>query len=199
MSSTPDRQSYGDDDAFWGLQTSDDSGIGTLSGLVRSTRGGADPSATEDFRATMHTVGFRYAKAMLGGSVSTNAAAAKVAEVASDRACTELPSWLDALRDGGSAEALMRDAVVETLTDQVDSEPDAPPAEPPRGEATTLWPLLERLSAVEREILVLRIAVGMTAAETAAAMFISPREVLVTQHRSMSRLRSLMAAREGQQ
>lgn len=49
--------------------------------------------------------------------------------------------------------------------------------------------LLHRLTPRQREVLVLRIAVGLSAEETAAAVGSTPGAVRVTQHRALNRLR----------
>lgn len=50
--------------------------------------------------------------------------------------------------------------------------------------------LLDLLTPRQREVLVLRIAVGMSAEETAAAVGSTPGAVRVTQHRALNRLRA---------
>jgi RNA polymerase sigma-70 factor (ECF subfamily) len=52
--------------------------------------------------------------------------------------------------------------------------------------------LLGTLPRVQQEILTLRIAVGLSATETAEAMGISPGNVRVTQHRALTRLRGMI-------
>jgi RNA polymerase sigma-70 factor (ECF subfamily) len=52
--------------------------------------------------------------------------------------------------------------------------------------------LLQLLTPRQREVLILRIAVGLSAEETAEAVGSSPGAVRVTQHRALSRLRALV-------
>jgi RNA polymerase sigma-70 factor (ECF subfamily) len=52
--------------------------------------------------------------------------------------------------------------------------------------------LLELLTPRQREVLILRIAVGLSVAETAEAVGSTPGGVRVTQHRALSRLRALV-------
>ena len=52
--------------------------------------------------------------------------------------------------------------------------------------------LLQLLTARQREVLILRIAVGLSAEETAEAVGSTPGAVRVTQHRALSRLRALV-------
>jgi RNA polymerase sigma-70 factor (ECF subfamily) len=51
--------------------------------------------------------------------------------------------------------------------------------------------LLEYLSPDQREILLLRVAAGLSAEDTAAALDMTPGAVRVAQHRALSRLRVL--------
>lgn len=52
---------------------------------------------------------------------------------------------------------------------------------------------LDQLSDQQREIITLRVAVGMSAEETAAALDMTPGAVRVAQHRALARLRKLMS------
>lgn len=56
--------------------------------------------------------------------------------------------------------------------------------------------LLQVLPAKQREIVVLRLMVGLTAEETAAAVGTSPGAVRVAQHRALTKLRKVLAAEE---
>jgi RNA polymerase sigma-70 factor (ECF subfamily) len=58
------------------------------------------------------------------------------------------------------------------------------------GEIDMANALLERLPANLRELLVLRVAVGLSAEETGRALGMTPGAVRVAQHRALSRLRS---------
>jgi RNA polymerase sigma-70 factor (ECF subfamily) len=53
--------------------------------------------------------------------------------------------------------------------------------------------LLETLPEAQREVVVLRVAVGMSADEVANLLGMSPGAVRVSQHRALSRLRDLVA------
>jgi RNA polymerase sigma-70 factor (ECF subfamily) len=55
---------------------------------------------------------------------------------------------------------------------------------------------MSQLSEQHREILTLRVAVGLTADETAAALDMTPGAVRVAQHRALNRLRSMVAEAE---
>jgi RNA polymerase sigma-70 factor, ECF subfamily len=60
--------------------------------------------------------------------------------------------------------------------------------------AERLGAFLHRLSARQREVLVLRIASGLSAEETALVVGTTPGAVRVTQHRALSRLRQMASA-----
>jgi RNA polymerase sigma-70 factor (ECF subfamily) len=49
--------------------------------------------------------------------------------------------------------------------------------------------LLYTLTPIEREVLTMRIIVGLSSADTAAVMGLSARSVRITQHRALNRLR----------
>ncbi len=51
--------------------------------------------------------------------------------------------------------------------------------------------LIKNLTPAQRELLLLRIAVGLTAEETGQMLGMSPGAVRVAQHRALSRLRAL--------
>ena len=53
--------------------------------------------------------------------------------------------------------------------------------------------LLDRLPATQRELLILRVAVGLSAEETGNALGMSSGAVRVAQHRALARLRVLAA------
>ena len=61
--------------------------------------------------------------------------------------------------------------------------------------AAELRELLDELPEHHREILVLRVALGMSAVETAATVGSTPGAVRVTQHRALTRLREMVLRR----
>ncbi|MDQ2781550.1 MAG: RNA polymerase sigma factor ShbA [Actinomycetota bacterium] len=66
-----------------------------------------------------------------------------------------------------------------------------------RDEAQRAMELIRTLPGQQQEILTLRVAVGMSAEETAAALGMSPGAIRVAQHRALTRLRGLLAGSEG--
>jgi RNA polymerase sigma-70 factor (ECF subfamily) len=65
-----------------------------------------------------------------------------------------------------------------------------------RDDAATAMTLMRRLPAQQREILTLRVAVGMSTDETAAALGMSTGAVRVAQHRALTKLRAMIADNE---
>jgi RNA polymerase sigma-70 factor (ECF subfamily) len=63
-----------------------------------------------------------------------------------------------------------------------------------RSEVATARRLLDLLPEHQRELLLLRVAVGLSAEETGAALGMTPGAVRVAQHRALARLRLLAAA-----
>ena len=61
-----------------------------------------------------------------------------------------------------------------------------------------LHELLTELPDAQREVLVMRVAMGYSAEETARTVGSTPGAVRVTQHRAMLRLRTLLAKRAGE-
>ncbi len=66
-----------------------------------------------------------------------------------------------------------------------------------RDEAHRAMELIRTLPGQQQEILTLRVAVGMSASETAAALGMSTGAIRVAQHRALTRLRGLIAGSEG--
>lgn len=63
-----------------------------------------------------------------------------------------------------------------------------------RSEADSVRQLLDRLPAHHRELLLLRVVVGLSAEETGRALSMSAGAVRVAQHRALARLRGLVEA-----
>jgi RNA polymerase sigma-70 factor (ECF subfamily) len=66
-----------------------------------------------------------------------------------------------------------------------------------RDEAGRAMALIRTLPTQQQEILTLRVAVGMSTDETAAALGMTPGAIRVAQHRALAKLRELLAAQEG--
>ena len=66
-----------------------------------------------------------------------------------------------------------------------------------RDEATRAMALIRTLPTQQQEILTLRVAVGMSTEETAAALGMTAGAIRVAQHRALTRLREMLADSEG--
>jgi RNA polymerase sigma-70 factor (ECF subfamily) len=85
---------------------------------------------------------------------------------------------------------------VADLPDRVDQAPTPEEAAVVRDDAALALSLLQRLPEAQREILILRVAVGMSTEETADAIGMSPGAVRVAQHRALARLRTMLVQLE---
>lgn len=82
------------------------------------------------------------------------------------------------------------------IPDGVDDGPGPEERVVRQAEALLAMQLLERLSTQQREIVTLRVAVGLSTEETASALRMTPGAVRVAQHRALNKLRQLMAGHE---
>lgn len=85
------------------------------------------------------------------------------------------------------------DIPVADLPEPTSSDPTPEEAALLRDDAERARSLLERLPAAQREIVTLRVAVGLSAEEVGLALGMSPGAVRVAQHRGLARLRTLAA------
>jgi RNA polymerase sigma-70 factor (ECF subfamily) len=85
---------------------------------------------------------------------------------------------------------------VADLPDRVDEAPTPEQAAVVRDDAALALSLLQKLPEAQREILILRVAVGMSTEETAVAIGMTPGAVRVAQHRALARLRTMMVQLE---
>jgi len=98
---------------------------------------------------------------------------------------------VDAYRAAGRDRSVPTDVV----PDEPDFEHGPEQAALHGGVVAELRALLDQLPEQHREILVLRVALGMTAVETAAAVGSTSGAVRVTQHRALAKLRELVERR----
>jgi RNA polymerase sigma-70 factor (ECF subfamily) len=82
---------------------------------------------------------------------------------------------------------------VADLPDGVDDAPTPETAVLVRDEAALAFALMQRLPGQQREILTLRVALGLSTDETAAALGMTTGAVRVAQHRALNKLRALLA------
>jgi RNA polymerase sigma-70 factor (ECF subfamily) len=166
-----------------------------------------DSQATEALLGAVHTMVRRYCRARL----SRFPGAAQAAEDVAQEVCIAVLSALPRYRDEGKPfEAFVyrvaanKVADVQRLTyrsavphadlpDVVDTDAGPEDVVLRNAEADTARELLSALPENLRELLLLRVAVGMSAEETGRALGMTPGAVRVAQHRAMQRLRSISA------
>jgi RNA polymerase sigma-70 factor (ECF subfamily) len=154
----------------------------------------------------------RYCRARVGGQEKTFASADDVAQEVCLAVLTALPSYRDQGRpflafvygiaahkvaDAHRSAARNRAEPVSEVPDIQDLA-DGPEAQLMQVElAGRMAKLLDTLPDTQREIIHLRVVVGLSAEETAEAVNSTPGAVRVAQHRALSRLRSVLGAEGG--
>ena len=165
-----------------------------------------DEAATDQLMAFVHQIALRYARGRLGRHSAATDAAADAAQEVCVAVLTALPRYVErglpfeafVYRIAANKVADVQRSVMRSPqpTDEVPESVDlapGPEAIALAGEqADRLWGLLGRLSPQHREILTLRVAVGMSAEETAQALGMTAGAVRVAQHRALARLRTLL-------
>lgn len=166
---------------------------------------GGDRAATERLMAAVHRMVYRYCRARL----SRVSGADHAAEDAAQEVCVAVLAALPRYRDEGKPfEAFVYRVAANKAADVLRSRSRLPvPTEhlPERvsmeagpeelavlgDDARRARMLLAKLPESLRELLYLRVAVGMSAEETGRALDMSPGAVRVAQHRAVQRLRAL--------
>lgn len=170
--------------------------------VARSTPG----PATEALLAQARTMALRYARARLG-RYGVEDAAQDVAQEVCMAVLTALPTFDDrglpfeafvysitARKVADTQRRVMRTAApMAELPDQVDEQAGPEHLALMRDDAGHVMAMMATLPPAQREILTLRVALGMSTEETAAAMGMSVGAVRVAQHRALTKLRSMVA------
>lgn len=163
-----------------------------------------DASAQDGLLATLRPLIVRYCRARLGRTPGADFAADDAAQEVLLAVLAALPRYRD---EGRPFEAFVfgiaahkvadvQRAVARTPTslaeypDGVDLAPTPEDVVVRKGEARLARELLDRLPTHLRELIVLRVAVGLSAEETGRAVGMSPGAVRVAQHRALTRLRA---------
>lgn len=170
-----------------------------------------DPQAVERLLATIRPLVVRYCRARVGRQERSFASADDVAQEVCLAVLTALPSYRDQGRpflafvygiaahkvaDAHRAASRNRADPVAEVPDEVEAGID-PEQQAMHGELNRrMTQLLDVLPDKQREIVVLRVVVGLSAEETADAVGSTPGAVRVAQHRALSRLRKVLAAEE---
>jgi RNA polymerase sigma-70 factor (ECF subfamily) len=179
-----------------------------LESLLRAAVAG-EPQARERLLAEIHPLVLRYCRARLGRQETVMGSADDVAQEVCLAVVNALPGYT--LR-GLSFRAFVYGIAAHKVTDAfraigrnrsepVADIPDAPLVHDGPEHHLLQVELTERLGDLlhvltprQREVLVLRIAVGLSAEETALAVGSTPGAVRVTQHRALNRLRRKLVA-----
>nr|WP_284289803.1 RNA polymerase sigma factor ShbA [Angustibacter aerolatus] len=164
-----------------------------------------DAGATEQLLVRVRALVHRYARARLGRFAGAHDAADDAAQEACIAVMTALPRYRD---EGLPFEAFVYRIAANKVADVQRSAArrPVPTDEVPDGVDPALGPedvalagadaeraraLLALLPEVQREIVVLRVALGWSADETGQALGMTPGAVRVAQHRALQRLRLL--------
>ncbi|MBV8540016.1 MAG: sigma-70 family RNA polymerase sigma factor [Pseudonocardiales bacterium] len=151
----------------------------------------------------------RYCRSRVGGQEKTFASADDVAQEVCLAVLTALPSYRDQGRPFiafvyGIASHKVADSFRSSARNRDDPVPEVPDsqdqAEGPEAQvmqvelARWMAKLLDTLPEKQREILRLRVVVGLSAEETAEAVDSTPGAVRVAQHRALGQLRRVLAS-----
>jgi RNA polymerase sigma-70 factor (ECF subfamily) len=174
--------------------------------LVAAAVGG-DNRARDELLALIHPLVLKYCRARLGRQESLMGSADDVAQDVCMAVVGALPNYQ---LKGLSFRAFVYGIAAHKVTDAfraIGRNRAEPVADLPDGPVTADGPehrllaaemsarlgaLLKHLTARQREVLVLRLAVGLSAEETAQAVRSTPGAVRVTQHRALGRLRRIL-------
>jgi RNA polymerase sigma-70 factor (ECF subfamily) len=170
-----------------------------------------DPQAVERLLSAIRPLVVRYCRARVGRQERSFASADDVAQEVCLAVLTALPSYRDQGRpflafvygiaqhkvaDAHRAAARNRAEPVAEIPDEIEGD-IGPEQHALQGELNErMAQLLRVLPDKQREIVVLRVVVGLSAEETAEAVDSTPGAVRVAQHRALARLRKALASEE---
>jgi RNA polymerase sigma-70 factor (ECF subfamily) len=179
--------------------------------LVRETLAGV-PGARDRLLGELQPLVLRYCRGRIGHRESVMGSADDVAQEVCLAVVTALPGYqLKGLSFRAFVYGIAAHKVADAYRamgrnrcDPVAEIPDAPAVhDGPEQQLLSqerlgrLTHLLDRLTPRQRDVLVLRVAVGLSAEETAVAVGSTPGAVRVTQHRALNRLRAEIGAADG--
>ena len=169
-----------------------------------------DAAAIDDVLRWIRPLVLRYCRNRVGGRESTFASADDLAQEVCIAALTALPGYhyqgqqflafvygiaAHKIADACRSAARNRADPVPDVPDAVDQD-DGPESQAMNGEfARHMARLLESVSDEQREILRLRVVLGLSAEETAEVLASTPGAVRVAQYRALNRLRTVLTAR----
>jgi RNA polymerase sigma-70 factor (ECF subfamily) len=168
-----------------------------------------DTRATEELMARVRGMALRYSRVRLGRFGAEDTAQDVAQEV-----CMAVMTALRTYEDRGlpfealvytitsrkladaQRQAMRGPAPIAEIPDGVDDRPTPEQAAVARDEALAAMRLMNQLPEQQREILTLRVAVGLSTEETASALRMTTGAVRVAQHRALAKLRTLLAQLE---
>ncbi len=166
-----------------------------------------ESTSAEQVLAYIRPIVVRYCHARMGRGKHSLVSPDDVAQEVCLAVLTALPSYRDSGRPFlafvyGITAHKVADAHRAAARDRSEPVPDLPDRPASGNEPEThvlsnelngrLGRLLELLPRQQREIVLLRVLVGLSAEETGAAVGVSPGSVRVTQHRALTKLRTLV-------
>ncbi len=178
-----------------------------LTELALRAKDPSDKESRDRLMTAVYDRAFRYSRARLGRFPR----AANAAEDAAQEVCIAVLMSLEKYDDRGVPfEAFMYSICARKVADvqRASIRQPVPTDEFPEradlsstpeemavtgADADVAWKLMQELPANQREILTLRIAVGLSAEETAQSLGMTAGAVRVAQHRALARLRKLYA------
>jgi RNA polymerase sigma-70 factor (ECF subfamily) len=169
-----------------------------------------DRTATSELVTWFRPAVLRYCRARLGRFSGSYDAADDVAQEVFVAVLSALPRYRDegkpfaafvfgiaGYKVADAQRAAYRTPVPVERVPETPDLADGPEASALRGaDADRVRALLDQLPEQQRELLMLRVAGGLSAEETAAALGMTPGAVRVAQHRALQKLRSLAVAEE---
>lgn len=165
-----------------------------------------DAAAAQELLVRLRPGLVRYCRARLGRADGTYVSADDVAQEVCTAVFTSLDRWTDQGRpfaawaygvaahkvaDAQRAAYRDRSAPVQAVPDVVDPADGPEERAVAADRARVTRALLDRLPEPQRELLLLRVAVGLSAEETGQALGMTAGAVRVAQHRALGRLRAL--------
>jgi RNA polymerase sigma-70 factor, ECF subfamily len=182
-----------------------DAELDRLAGLAS----GGDRAALDLLLGHIRPSVVRYCRARIGNGLLDSQSAEDVAQTTLLAVCSALERWRPEKRvmafvygiAGNKVADAFRAAVRDKSTpsavipDEADADHGPEQSALHDSMAAELRELLDELPEHHREILVLRVALGMSAVETAATVGSTPGAVRVTQHRALTRLREMVLRR----
>jgi RNA polymerase sigma-70 factor (ECF subfamily) len=184
------------------------SGDGLDDVVARAVSG--DRAALQTVLETIRPIVLRYCRGKIGGSERSGLSADDVAQEVCLAAITALPRYKDQGRpflafvygiaahkvaDAFRAMGRNQSDATDTLPDRASSDPGPEQLAMDSDAAARMDRLLATLPEKQREIVILRVVVGLSAEETAEAVGSTPGAVRVAQHRALTKLKAELDGR----